>query len=255
MSLKTAVVTGANRGLGLEIVKQLSEREDVGKIFALCRKAGDKLKATEKIEVVEGINIMDDAVVKKLQDLFKTKSSSLTPIHCLIHNAGAYGPPEKFNGIGEIFQSQSLSNVTMERMRFAFEVNTLAPLKITQALQPNLKEKVIIITSLMGSITDNTSGGSYGYRTAKAGVNMIGKSLAEDLKEDGIAVGLIHPGIVATGFGNSEGKDWETKLFSSQRGVVESAKGVLEAVDSITIETTGAFLHGNYGEGVKPLPW
>jgi NAD(P)-dependent dehydrogenase (short-subunit alcohol dehydrogenase family) len=101
----------------------------------------------------------------------------------------------------------------------------------------------------MGSIQDNTSGSHYGYRTAKAAANMIGKSLAMDLQSDKIAVGMIHPGFVATGFDGGDGSR------EGQRGVDVSVKGVLQAVDQVTLENTGCFLDGGYGEGVRPLIW
>ena len=253
--MKIFCVTGANRGIGLELVRQLSAREEVEKIYALCRQAGDDLQATDKIQVIEQMDVSDDGVVEKLKNFFRSKSEKPLPIDCLIHNAGAFAPREKFDGLAAMLQSQSLSEITMERMRFAFELNTLGPLRVTQALLPNIKQKVIIITSLMGSMSDNTSGGIYAYRTSKAAVNMVGKSLAEDLKKEGISVGLVHPGAVLTGFGNSEGKDWDSMQHPGQRGVVESTRGVLDAIDKVTIENTGVFLHGNYGEGIKELAW
>jgi tubulin alpha len=118
-------------------------------------------------------------------------------------------------------------------------------------------KKVIIISSAIGSIEENGSGGHYGYRTSKAGVNMIGKSLAMDLKDDNICVGLIHPGYVLTGFDNAkrgQAKPSEERN-PGQRDVGPSATGVLQAIDKVTMETTGSFWHGNYGEGVKQLPW
>lgn len=262
------VITGANRGLGLEMVKQLCEREVVAKVYALCRKTSDQLVALDspKVVVVEGISPAEDAVVAKLQEYFNSNNNKddATPIDLLIHNAGAWGPPEDFPDEKSVFMSQSLTNITMDRMRWAFELNTLGPLRVTQALLPNLKKaaaaasdsKVIIISSLMGSISDNGSGSFYGYRTSKAGVNMVGKSLAMDLKGDKIAVGMIHPGAVFTGFGMMDGKDRpEEKRMPGQRDIEPSVKGVLEAIDAITLENTSAFLHGNYGEGVKPCDW
>lgn len=262
--MSVVAITGANRGLGLEMVKQLSAKDSVSKIYALCRKQSDQLAAVPKVVVVENISPAEDAVVTILEDYFKSKGEDATPIDLLIHNAGAFGPNEGFEDDRAVFMSQSLTNVTMDRMRFAYELNTLGPLRITQALLPNLKKtsegssttKIIIITSLMGSIADNGSGGFYGYRTAKAGVNMIGKSMAMDLKGDKIAVGLIHPGNVRTGFGQRDGQDRPAEQRrAGQREVEPSTKGVLEAIDAITLENTGSFLHGNYGEGVKPCEW
>ena len=133
----------------------------------------------------------DDDASAQLQAALKD-----TPVDLLVHNAGAYGPPEK--GVDSIYATQTLANITAERMRFAFELNTIAPLILTQALLPNLEQaaaarefsKVTIISSAMGSIAENGSGGHYGYRTAKAGVNMVGMSLSQDLKDKNIAVSM-----------------------------------------------------------------
>jgi len=254
------VVTGSNRGVGLELVRQLAFNDSsVSKIYALCRKTSEKLDGlaatSDKINVIPDIDVTQDDCVLKLQ---KTIPSN-EPIHTLIQNAGAYGPPEPVSSSSEMYSSQTLDNITMDRMRYAYELNTLGPLRVTKALLPNLKvqddddatlRKVIIISFLMGSMTDNDSGGHYGYRTAKAAANMLGKSLSVDLKPYNIAVGIVHPGYVYTSF---QGQDAEKQ--PGQHDVEPSTKGVLEAIDSITLENTGAFLHGNYGEGVKPLSW
>jgi tubulin alpha len=259
MSLKNAVITGANRGLGLELCRQLSLDERYQTIYALCRKTSPELtelaSKNQKIGIVDGVNVTDNGVGIKLGSFFRTDTTDepIIPIHLLIHNAGAYGPPKDCVDAQAMYASQSLETITRERMRFALELNTLAPLFVTQALLPNLQAtgKVIIISSLMGSIRDNTAGAHYGYRTAKAAANMVGKTLAMDLKspERQIAVGMIHPGFVATGF------DGGKKRREGQRDVDVCVKGVLQAVDQVTLETTGCFLHGGYGEGVRPLDW
>jgi tubulin alpha len=259
MSVKTAVVTGANRGLGFELVKQLAEK-DFTTVFALCRGTSDQLTTLQsekpsKITVVEDIDVSNDQVVEKLKAYF-AMGDDLIPIHLLIHNAGAMGPPMPGLDFPAQAATQTLANVAMDTMRSCFEINTLGPLRVTQALLPNLEKaenaKNMIITSLVGSITDNSSGGLYAYRTSKAAVNMIGQCMAQDLKSKNIVVGLIHPGMVFTGFARS-GEN--TERWPGQRDVEPSAKGVLDAIDAITMENTGAFLHGNYGEGVKPCPW
>ena len=266
MSLNAAV-TGANRGLGLELCRQLCEDVNIHQIFAICRQTSSmltELSRTQegKVVIVDDVNVSQDECVSKIQQhsVFSTLSESPIPIGLLIHNAGAYGPAEPFPNQHEMYASQTLQNITMDRMRGSFEVNTLGPLRVTQALLPNLRassskaKKVIIISSLMGSLTDNTSGGHYGYRTAKAGVNMIGRSLSEDLREDDIAVGLIHPGFVLTGFGSSDGTTAK-EAMPGQRDVESAVKGVLQAVETVTMENTGIFLHGNYGDGVKSINW
>jgi NAD(P)-dependent dehydrogenase (short-subunit alcohol dehydrogenase family) len=195
---------GANRGLGLEICRQLSAGGSYSSIFAICRKTSEELSSLaaagfggEKIiTIVENVEITKDDATSALQKLFATKEATPVPIHLLVHNAGGYGAPE-YKGV---YSTQNLQNITADNMRFAFELNTLAPLMVTKALLPNLiaaasddkenSSKVIIISSAMGSIAENESGGHYGYRVAKAGVNIMGKSLAVDLKDKNIAVGL-----------------------------------------------------------------
>jgi len=105
----------------------------------------------------------------------------------LINNAG-------------LLQDEKLGEIDYDSIRDQFEINTLAPLMVTEALLPNMSEgsKVALITSRMGSIADNESGGRYGYRASKAALNAFGKSLSLDLKDDGIAVALLHPGYVQT---------------------------------------------------------
>jgi len=284
---RNAVITGASGGIGLELCRQLAARGVVvdetsssasfQNIFAVCRKSSaelDQLSADTsknnnnnepRVKILTDSNIMEDDAGKALENIFGTTASNrndskslMTPIHLLIHNAGAYGPPEDFANPADMYQSQTLESITSERLKYSFDLNAVAPLMITQALLPNLRaaaadndsSKIIIISSLMGSITDNESGGHYAYRAAKAAVNMMGKSLAADLRDDGVAVGLIHPGMVYTNFGGTG-----VERRPGQRDVDESVRGVLEAIDQVTMDTSGCFLHGNYGEGVRPLRW
>jgi NAD(P)-dependent dehydrogenase (short-subunit alcohol dehydrogenase family) len=121
-------------------------------------------------------------------------------------------------------------------------VNALAPLRITQLLQQNLRNgsKVVLITSRMGSIDDNTSGSMYGYRMSKAALNIAGKSLALDLRSSGVAVGIFHPGLVATRLTGSHGIS-----------PLEAAINLIARIDQLTLENSGQFFHAN-GES---LPW
>jgi tubulin alpha len=266
-SLRNAVVTGANRGLGLEICRQLGNTDGYGRIFALCRKTSPELtklaSEDDKVSIVEGIDMVQGGYEDVLAKSLTLESGEVLPVALLCHNAGAYGPPEDFADASEAYASQSLQSITPERLLYTFQLNSAAPLFLTKMLLPHLKAaagsageadaptKVIIISSLMGSLSDNTSGGHYGYRAAKAAVNMIGKSLSADLAHDKIAVGLVHPGYVHTGFGLGPGQ----AKRPGQRDVGESTAGVLQAMDATTMETTGTFWHANYGEGIKELSW
>jgi NAD(P)-dependent dehydrogenase (short-subunit alcohol dehydrogenase family) len=219
--MKTWLVTGASRGIGLELCRQLAGRGD--SVIAACRKASPALRATG-CRVVEDVEVTDEASVGQL-------AAALGDAHIdvLVNNAG-------------VLTRESLGSLDFDAMRRQFEVNALAPLRVTQALLQRLAEgsKVAIITSRMGSIADNSSGGYYGYRMSKAAVNMAGKSLAEDLKPRGIAVLLLHPGMVATD-------------MTGQHGIpaAESAAMLIERMDSLGLAETGSFHHAN-GE---PLPW
>jgi NAD(P)-dependent dehydrogenase (short-subunit alcohol dehydrogenase family) len=187
----------------LELCRQLADGGVYNSVYAICRKTSEELTklaagSGEKVKIVENIEITKDDAASAVQKAFATNEASPTPIHLLVHNAGAYGPPENFSGPQDVYNSQALQNINAEKMRFTFELNTVAPLVLTQALLPNImaasKEgdpaKVAIVTSAMGSIAENGSGGHYAYRAAKAAVNMVGKSLAVDLKDKNIAVGL-----------------------------------------------------------------
>ncbi len=143
-----------------------------------------------------------------------------------------------------IVERISLPQLDMNSIRRQFEVNALGPLRLTQALLPNLKlgSKVIMMTSRMGSIEDNTSGGSYGYRMSKVALSMAGKSLSVDLKSQGIAVGILHPGLVKTRM---------TNFTESGITPEQAVKGLLARIDELNLENTGTFWHSN-GE---ILPW
>lgn len=272
MSLsRNVIITGANRGLGLELCKQFcavtDEKSDIhySTIFAVCRKTSPALTAlvkdnNQRMMVIEGIDATSDEAPEKLKKIFQP-ANQVTPIHLLIQNAGAYGPPEAFDTPESMYNSQTLENITPERLRYAIELNTIGPLFLTKALLPNLDAaaalskdtitKVAIISSAMGSIADNTSGNHYGYRTAKAAVNMVGKSLSVDLKGNNIAVSMIHPGFLFTDFGGEH----QTSPRPGQRSVQDGAKGVIDAVKALTMDCTGSFIHANYGEGVKEICW
>ena len=203
MKMPTYVITGASAGIGLEMTKQLAARGDT--VYALVRTESDALaaiakEAGDKVKVLTGMDVAKDDVGGKL-----TEALAGVPIDVLVNNAGG-ATGQKTSPEWDtkaLFASQKFDQLSMEDMRNCFELNTLGPIRVTQALLPQIKEnggKVIIISTQMGSIADNTSGGMQAYRASKAAVNMVGKGLSVELKDKGIAVGLVHPGFVATAF-------------------------------------------------------
>jgi NAD(P)-dependent dehydrogenase (short-subunit alcohol dehydrogenase family) len=147
------------------------------------------------------------------------------------------------NNAGILVWGDKLGALNVPGIRKQFEVNALGPLLVTDALRGNLKAgaKVAFITSRMGSIDDNTSGGAYGYRMSKAALNMAAKSLAVDLREQGVCVAILHPGMVKTDMVGSHG----------QVEPDDAARGLLQRIDALSLETSGGFWHAN-GER---LPW
>ncbi|MBI3438048.1 MAG: SDR family oxidoreductase [Proteobacteria bacterium] len=218
----TSVVTGANRGIGLELCRQLRARGD--HVVAVCRKSSPELEALG-IRLEAGIDVSDASAVAALASRVKD-----VRIDLLVNNAG-------------ILRGESLDALNFDSVAEQFEVNALGPLRVTAALAPMFAPdaKVAIITSRMGSIADNGSGGYYGYRMSKAAVNAAGVSLAHDLAVRGIAVALIHPGMVAT--------DMTGKHGIAPR---DAAQGVIARIDALTRDTTGRFWHAGTGE---ELPW
>ncbi|WP_094553828.1 SDR family oxidoreductase [Synechococcus sp. 1G10] len=221
--MATVLITGANRGIGFEYCKQLASRGD--SVVAVCRHPSPDLEDLG-VRIEAGVDVTDEesitALVERLQDL---------PIDVLINNAG-------------ILERTTLEDLNVESLRRQFEVNAIAPLRFTRAflgqLQPG--SKVIMMTSRMGSIEDNSSGNSYGYRMSKVALCMAGKSLSIDLKPREVAVGILHPGMVSTGM---------TGFTSQGIAPEQSVRGLLDRIDELTLENSGTFWHAN-GE---VLPW
>ncbi len=219
----TYLITGANRGIGLEFCRQLKQRGET--VIAVCRSVSDELKNLD-VSIETGIDITSE---ENIDHLVQKLDGQLVDV--LINNAG-------------IVERISLNSLDINSIRRQFEVNALAPLRFTHALLPNLKtgSKVIMMTSRMGSIEDNTSGSSYGYRMSKVALSMAGKSLSIDLKSQKIAVAILHPGLVQTRMTNFNPSGITTE---------QSVKGLITRIDQLTLENTGTFWHSN-GE---ILPW
>ena len=221
--MQTVLVTGANRGIGLEYCRQLQQRGD--QVIAVCRSSSAELDALG-VRVEAGLDLSREADISTLV----RRLDGLT-LDLVILNAG-------------ILEATRLDDLDGESIRRQFEVNALAPLRLAQALLSQLHagSKLALMTSRMGSIDDNTSGGSYGYRMSKVALNMAGKSLAVDLHPRGIAVAILHPGLVRTRMVN----------FNPQ-GIApeEAVRGLLARIDALTLESSGTFWHAN-GE---VLPW
>ena len=216
-----AVVTGANRGIGLELVVQLVAKGC--RVLAVCRVASDEL-------VASGADVVDAVDVTDPQGLARLAEAIDAPIDLLINNAG-------------LLTKETLGEPNLDAIRRQFEVNALAPLAVTHQLLEHLapKAKVAVVTSRMGSLADNTSGSRYGYRMTKAAANMMGVSLARDLAPRGVAVAILHPGFVRTGMTG----------FNGYIEPDEAARGLLLRIDEATAGEEPVFRHAN-GD---LLPW
>jgi NAD(P)-dependent dehydrogenase (short-subunit alcohol dehydrogenase family) len=219
--MTTFLVTGANRGIGLEMCRQLEARGDTA--IAVCRSSSKDLDALG-VRVESGVDITRDPDVAAL-----AKKLAGTKIDVLVNNAG-------------VLVADTLDTIDFAEVARQLEINSMGPLRVTKALVPLVPSggKVIIITSLMGSMADNGSGAYYGYRMSKAAVNSAGVSLARDLSGRKIAVGILHPGMVATDMTGKNG------IPAS-----ESVKGLLARIDELTMDKSGKFIH----QQGRELPW
>ncbi len=220
--MKHVLITGANRGIGLELARHY--HAEGWRVTGVCRQTSPELDECSA-QVIEGIDVTREESLEQLTGALQGQTIDL-----LINNAG-------------VLHDDVLGSLNIDSLRLQMEVNAFAPLLVCEALLPNLHagSKIANITSRMGSIGDNDSGGRYGYRASKAAFNAFGRSLAIDLKGRGIAVAQLHPGFVKTRMVNFDG------LISPE----ESAVGLVERIAALTLENSGSFWHSN-GED---LPW
>lgn len=218
----TIVVTGANRGIGLELARQWQARGDT--VIGVCRRPSEELQ-TLGVHIIDGIDVSDDNSLRRLREELDG-----TRVDVLYNNAG-------------ILRDEHLDAMDYDRIREQFEINTLGPLRVTTALLDRMAEggRIGLMTSRMGSIADNDSGGRYGYRMSKAALNAAGKSLALDLQPRGIAVAILHPGYVRT----------EMTNHSGHITPAEAAERLIQRMDELSLENTGTFWHSDG----SVLPW
>jgi NAD(P)-dependent dehydrogenase (short-subunit alcohol dehydrogenase family) len=229
--MPTVLITGANRGLGLEFCRQYADKD--WNVIACCRNPGqaDELKGIGQRYGSVQVEALDVARLDQIDSLSKKLSD--TSIDVLINNAGVYGD---HHGFGQLDYQAWLSTLV---------INTQAPMKMAEAFLPQIKrgsKKLIVnISSLMGSISDNGSGGSILYRSSKAALNAAMKSLSIDLRDQGIGVLILHPGWVKTDMGGANA------LIDSKTSV----GGMCAVIDGFTLAQSGAFIKYDG----KPMPW
>lgn len=220
--MQHVVITGANRGVGLALARYYDT--DGWRVTGACRETSEDLDAVAH-QVVTDIDVTQERDVQRLAAFLEGQTIDL-----LVNNAG-------------VLKNECLGAIDFDSLRLQMEVNAYAPLRVCEALLPNLRRgsKVANITSRMGSIADNDSGGRYGYRASKAAFNAFGRSLAMDLKGRGIAVAQLHPGYVKTRMVDFGG------LITPE----EAAAGLADRIEALTLENSGSFWHSNGDE----LPW
>lgn len=219
---QTVLITGASRGIGLAFCEVYRARGDT--VIAACRTPSEALNSLG-VEIIAGIDVSQASAMITLRDALGERHLDL-----LINNAG-------------ILRDEVLGSIDYAQIEAQFQTNALGPLRVTEALRHNLRDgaKVANITSRMGSVADNTSGGRYGYRMSKAALNIASVSLARDLAPRNIAVATLHPGLVGTDMIGGHGN-----LTPEQ-----AAEALADRIDALTMETSGTFWHSN-GE---ILPW
>ena len=230
--MATILVTGANRGLGIEFVEQyLNEGNEV---IATYRNENSSMDLIEMGNERSNLKLLQlDVSSNKSLNSFAENLGNL-PIDIFINNAGVYGP-----------RNSSFGNVDEENWIPAIKVNTIAPILMTQLIIKNIRsgadKKLIYITSKMGSIDDNKGGGAYVYRSSKTALNSVVKSLSVDLENEGMTVALIHPGWVKTDMGGP------SALIDKDTSV----RGMTEVISNLDISSTGNFY--NYDGSI--IPW
>lgn len=222
----TYLITGAGRGLGLELARQLTTRGDA--VIGTVRDPAKACDAAKRVRGLVPLDVADEASINALGRWLDGVS-----VDVLINNAGVYSETGKLEGL------------TMAALEQVLRVNSIAPVLVTKAVLPNLragKRKLIFnITSQLGSITNNTGGSTYGYRVSKAALNMLTVSMAVELRGEGFTCVVAHPGWVRTDMGGPQ----------ATLAPEESARALIALMDRLTPAETGRF----FSYDGMPLPW
>ncbi len=232
--MKTALITGANRGIGLEFCRQYAAE---GWRIIACTRHLEKSSALNTLAAghpehvtVHALDVADHTQIEGL-----AQSSSGEPIDLLLNNAGIYTGS----------RAGAFDSIDYEAWAHEFRVNTMATLKMAQAFKPHVagssKKTIVTISSKMGSIAENDSGGSYLYRSSKVAVNMVIKSLAIDLNPAGIIAVVMHPGWVQTDMGGKKA------LISTAKSV----SGMRHVISGLALTDSGKFI----AYDGQPIPW
>jgi len=228
------LIIGADRGIANAMARTLHDRGD--DVVAACFGDGADLRELG-VSVESGVDVTSDEAVTGLA---KNLEQAGTRIDWLVNVAG-------------IMHLDSLDTVDYDDVRKQFEINTLGPLRVVRELRDLLDEgsKVGILTSRIGSMNDNSSGGDYAYRISKAAANMVALNLHHDLKKRGIAVQALHPGMVLTKLLDVVEPELMEKYASAYSAPEDAASQLIGVLDALTVETAGQFQHAN-GD---ILPW
>lgn len=223
------MVVGGNRGIGLELCRQV-QRAGYD-VLAACRSSSEELDGLSGVQAVPGVDVGRDG---GCEPLVQAVASSSRPVDLLICNAGLL-VVDTYDTLGQHF-----SDIEQQ-----FQVNAMGPLRVCHALRHHLRQgsKVLILTSAMGSM-ERATGNMYGYRMSKAASNMAGRCLAGDLKEQGVAVALIHPGVVNTDMYKTYNEDQRTAPKTPRPPAlspVESVAGMLKVMEGLSMENSGGF--------------
>jgi NAD(P)-dependent dehydrogenase (short-subunit alcohol dehydrogenase family) len=216
--MSSTLITGANRGLGLEFARQYAA--EGWQVYATCR---DPNSASELHRLADASDYKVQIMALDVTDLASVKTAAKElegqAIDLLLNNAGVGGP-----------RGQTIGNIDYDAWANVLDVNTLGPLRVSEAFVDHVagseRKLIVTLTSGMGSIADNTSGGAFAYRSSKAAVNMVMRSLAIDLAPRGITCVVINPGWVRTDMGGPHGTQTPAESVTKLRRLIDNLKPI-----------------------------